>query len=66
MKQIDSMLPFVCSVIDHRGCQNVIVYIYIAFGSDSQLCVVGLLITNKYSTWTCWIWNDLFMSGAAS
>ena len=55
MKQIDSMLPFVCSVIDHRGCQNVIVYIYIAFGSDSQLCVVGLLITNKYSTWTCWI-----------
>ena len=24
IKQIDSMLPCVCSVIDHRGCQNVV------------------------------------------
>ena len=24
IKQIDSNLPCVCSVIDHRGCQNVI------------------------------------------
>ena len=24
IKQIDSKLPCVCSVIDHRGCQNVI------------------------------------------
>ena len=24
IKQIDSMLPCVCAVIDHRGCQNVV------------------------------------------
>jgi len=24
VKQIDSMLPCICSVIDHRGCQNVV------------------------------------------
>ena len=24
LKQIDPMLPCVCSVIDHRGCQNVV------------------------------------------
>ena len=24
IKQIDSKLPCVCSVIDHRGCQNVV------------------------------------------
>ena len=24
IKQIDSMLPWVCSVIDHRGRQNVV------------------------------------------
>ena len=24
IKQIDSMLPWVCSVIDHRGSQNVV------------------------------------------
>ena len=63
IKQIDSNLPCVCSVIDHRGCQNV-VRTSVTLGC--ALCVTflflphfdvicDLLLNRRTATWNLFV-----------
>ena len=54
IKQIDSMLPLVCSVIDHRGRQNVVKTIMTLSPAASVplLCFYDILTSSVIYYWT--------------
>ena len=48
MKQIDSKLPYVCSVIDHRGRQNVVrtLVTHLAVPREPLFCSYHILMSS--------------------
>ena len=53
IKQIDSMLPWVCSVIDHRGRQNVV---KTSVTHEPQFDVIcDLLLNRRMATWNLFV-----------
>ena len=61
IKQIDSMLPWVCSVIDHRGRQNVVKtsvthephFIFFYHNYFDVIC--DLLLNRRMATWNLFV-----------
>ena len=57
IKQIDSMLPCVCSVIDHRGRQNVVrtsvTHHFLFLPHFDVIC--DLLLNRRTATWNLFV-----------
>ena len=64
LEQLDSMLPCICSIIDHRGCQNVVRNISDTLGCASCTTslslphfdfICDLLLNRRMATWNLFV-----------